>query len=106
MSAERQHLHNTDSVSQLLNCTTTKAASEPQAALGSAASSSGAGGHDQHDSDATEGVSTSQSVQTGATGNRREWQAESVGKLFDKELDNHHEEKLLLAQVGTGLTSP
>ena len=100
MSAEQAHVHNTGSVSRLLNCTTTEAVSESQTALGSFASSSGAAGSGQPDCE--EGVSTSQSMQTGATGSRCEWQAESVGKLFDKELDNHHEEKLLLAQVATG----
>ena len=38
-----------------------------------------------------------------AAGGRREWQPDSVRKLFDKELDNHHEEKLLLAQVMTSM---
>lgn len=62
-------------------------------------------GHEQHGSEATapNGNSSSQLVPSSAASSRHDWQAESVGKLFDKELDNHHEEKLLLAQVGTRL---
>lgn len=106
MSAKQRRVQIASSVSQLPDCLITEAKPEPRRTLGSAATSSEAGGNDQHDSEGTKGVSTSQWAQAGATGNRHEWQAESVGKLFDKELDNHHEEKLLLAQVATGLMSP
>lgn len=60
-------------------------------------------GCEQHGSETTapDGTSTSQLVQRGAASSKHTWQAESVSKLFDKELDNHHEEKLLLAQVET-----
>ncbi|KAK9830510.1 hypothetical protein WJX72_012147 [[Myrmecia] bisecta] len=37
-----------------------------------------------------------------ALGLLRHWQPGSVRKLFDRELDNHHEEQLLLAQLAAG----
>ena len=106
MGAEQHHVHNTGSSSQLHDSPITEAVSELQGAPGGPASSSEAGGINQHDCKRTEGMSNSQSVQTCATGSRHEWQSSSVGKLFDKELDNHHEEKLLLAQVATGAHLP
>ena len=60
-------------------------------------------GKDQQVPEASEGM-PSEGMQRGAAGSRPELQADSVRKLFDKELDNHHEEKLLLAQVTTGLS--
>ena len=72
-------------------------------APGDPAFSSTIQGEDQEVSEVTEGMS-SEGMQRGAAGSRPEWQADSVGKLFDKELDNHHEEGLLLAQVTTGLS--
>ena len=105
-SSEQHHVQNASSANQLPDCSTTESVSEPKTALGRPPSGSAAGYNDQHGCRGTEGMSTSRSVQTSATGERHQWQAESVGKLFDKELDNHHEENLLLAQVAKGLISP
>lgn len=58
--------------------------------------------NDQHVSGGTQGMA-SELMQRDAAGRSTKWHAGSGGKLFDKELDNHHEEKLLLAQVTTGL---
>ena len=69
-----------------------------------AASSSAMQGDVHHISEATHGR-TSEVMERDTAGSRPQWQADSVRKLFDKELDNHHEEKLLLAQVTTGLIS-
>lgn len=101
MATEQNHAHNTGTVSHPPNCTTTRADSDPHTASYCHTSSSATGGNEQHGCETTapDGTSTGQLVQGGAAGSRHDWQAESVGKLFDKELDNHHEEKLLLAQV-------
>lgn len=67
-----------------------------------AATSSSIRRDDEHVFGGTQGMAR-ELMQRDAAGSSTEWQAESGGKLFDKELDNHHEEKLLLAQVTTGL---
>ena len=41
----------------------------------------------------------SRSEQPGAAAGSHQWQPETVRRLFDKELDNNHEEALLLAQL-------
>lgn len=107
MEAEQNHAHNTGTVSHSPNCTTTRADSDPQTTLCKQASSSATGGNGQLGPETTApgGTSRSQPVQGGAAGGRHDWQAESVSKLFDKELDNHHEEKLLLAQVDIIMTA-